>query len=68
LIDEDKKVEIIRLGNALEDAINMVKASLKLYNTSGGSDLQETLLLYHAIYGEFTEMLMPFVVKTMQGE
>lgn len=70
LLDEDTKDKIIKLGDDLKEVINMTKEVLKIYNSSGGnrSDLQEQLMLYHTIYGEFSDLIMPYVIDKMGGE
>jgi len=71
LLSEELKIAIIEVGNQLQDAINKTSEALEIYKlsdgSSGGADLQTKIVLYQALYGKFSELVMPYVLKNMGG-
>lgn len=66
LLSVEKKDKIIKIGDELYDAILITKEALKMYNSGGSyNDLSAKLILYHQIYGKFSEILMPYLLKNL---
>lgn len=70
LMDMETKDKIVEVANNLQSAINSAATALKLYQATngmqGGADLNEKIVLYQAIYGKFTDLVMPYLIKQLE--
>jgi hypothetical protein len=68
LLSEKEKEEIIEIGNNLYDAILLTKETLRLYHMTGqgGKTLEERVALYQNLYGKFSDIVMPYLLKTLK--
>ncbi len=71
LLDVKTKDKIVQVADDLQMAINDCADALKIYlesgGNSGGATLEEKLKIYHKLYGQFTDLVMPFIIKKMEG-
>lgn len=67
LMEEKTKLEIIDIADELQNAINLCADSLEIYLVSNGLEgsaiLEHRILLYQALYGKFSELIMPYLLK-----
>ncbi len=67
MIDDDLARIIIKTGDALQLSINTASVSLKLYKTTGKpkdmDDLRVCIRAYEQVYGQFTDLVMPYIFK-----
>lgn len=67
LTDQDFKAEVIKIGDQLQQAINVTSEALLLYSDSKDAlakgDLGAKVLIYQNILGEFTDLVMPYVLE-----
>jgi len=71
LLDEELKDEIIVVADQLQNAINQTADALKLYlladGKEGAMDLETKVLLYQQLYGKFSDLIMPYLIKQMEN-
>lgn len=66
LIDEEKKEEIIKLGDDLQQGINDASEALELFKATGEeTNLAKKMEMYHYLYGKFTDLVMPLVLEKL---
>lgn len=69
LTDPDFKADVIRIGDLLQKSINVTSEALEIYyqasNTDTKNDLHAKILLYQKVLGEFTDLVMPYVVDKL---
>jgi hypothetical protein len=64
LIQEEEKEKFISLGDELYKIITSSQIALELYYKTGiSTNLEEKLLLYTQIYGKFSDLVMPYILK-----
>lgn len=67
LTDPDFKADVIRIGDSLQEAINFTSSALETYyeasTDENKGDLQVKVLMYQKILGEFTDLVMPYVLE-----
>lgn len=67
LTDEDFKKDVIRIGDNLQEAINVTSYALEIYNGAATSEnktlLSDKVFLYQQVYGEFSDLVMPYVLE-----
>lgn len=72
LMDEELKQEIVIVADQLQDAINKTADILKIYLVSegkeGAMELEDKVLLYQQLYGKFSNLIMPYLLKNMEGD
>lgn len=70
LMTMETKDKIVEVANNLQAAINSAGKALKVYHETngaeGGADLNSKILMYQAIYGQFVDLVMPYVIKKME--
>jgi len=70
LMDMETKDKIVEVANNLQAAINSAATALTIYNNSngaeGGANLDTKIQMYQMIYGEFVDLVMPYVLKQME--
>jgi len=69
LTDPVFKKDVIRVGDLLQEAINFTSEALLIYQGAATSENKATLagkvLLYQQVYGEFSDLVMPYVLEHM---
>ena len=69
LTDEKFKEDVIRIGDSLQEAINVTSDALLIYNNATTAEnkatLAEKVLLYQQVYGEFSDLVMPYILEHM---
>lgn len=64
LLKETDKEKIIDIGDKLYNAIVVSQEALETYYLTGNSvNLNEKLILYAQIYGKFSDLIMPYILK-----
>lgn len=67
LTDVEFKEKVIEIGDMLQDAINFTSLALEAYYVASTdenkNDLQVKVLMYQKILGEFTDLVMPYVLE-----
>ena len=66
LIDDEKKNEIIEMGDDLQNAVNKVSEALELYHKLDGSNevaLEQEIVIYQEIYKKFSDLVMPYIME-----
>ena len=70
LIEEDVKEEIIEVANELQRAINVTAEVLQIYLISKGQEeaqqLETKIIIYQQLYGKFSELIMPYMLKNLE--
>lgn len=69
LMEEDVKLEIIKIGNELQRTINVAAEALQVYLASDGGnakDLEMKILMYQQLYGKFSDLVMPYIIKNLE--
>ena len=70
LMSVETKDKVVQVANDLQFAINSIARAMKIYNSSngtqGGADVDDWLQIYQQIYGEFTDLVMPFLIERME--
>ena len=71
LLDVETKDKIVKVANNLQMAINSVADLLIVYKESKGqngySDLEDKMAIYTAIYGQFSDLIMPYILDKLGG-
>ena len=66
----ETKDKIVEIANNLQVAINSTANALIVYNDSagalGGADLETKIAIYQAMYGQFSDLVLPFVLKRLE--
>lgn len=72
LTDPDFKADVIRVGDLLQETINVTSKALEIYYTAktehAFADLQAKVSLYQQVLGEFTDLVMPYVLEHLGDE
>ena len=67
LMKMETKDKIVEVANNLQAAINSAGKALKIFHDTngaqGGTDLDAKIQMYQAIYGQFVDLVMPYVLK-----
>lgn len=67
LTDPEFKDRVIKIGDDLQEAINVTSEALQIYYTEKDNlskeDLSVKILAYQKILGEFTDLVMPYVLE-----
>jgi hypothetical protein len=64
LLSEEEKEKFVDLGDELYKIITSSQIALELYYKTGiSTNLEEKLLLYTQIYGKFSDLVMPYILK-----
>jgi len=67
LIDTDFQKDVIRVGDNLQEVINTTSETILIYYNASTIKNKETLAekisLYQKIYGEFSDLVMPYVLE-----
>ena len=67
LMTMETKDKIVEVSNNLQAAINSSGKALKIFHDTngaqGGADLDAKIRMYQAIYGQFVDLVMPYVIK-----
>lgn len=67
LTDPDFKADVIKIGDSLQEAINVTAEAILIYNgattAENKASLAEKVLLYQKVYGEFSDLVMPYVLE-----
>ncbi len=67
LTDQAFKEEVIKIGDQLQKAINITSEAILTYNNAkddlSKGDLGAKILIYQNILGEFTDLVMPYVLE-----
>lgn len=70
LMADKTKEDIIKIGNQVQSAINYTAEALKLYMILNDKDnlidLQQKILVYQQIYGEFVDIIMPYMIRQIK--
>ena len=72
LVSEDKKEEVIEIGNELKEIIAVSFDCLKDYvevkNNTTLSALNSNIQLYNRIYAKFSDLIIPYLLKEATGD
>ena len=69
LTDQSFKEEVIKIGDQLQKSINITSEAILTYNNAkddlSKGNLGSKILIYQNILGEFTDLVMPYVLEHM---
>ena len=67
LTDQSFKEEVIKIGDQLQKSINITSEAILTYNNAkddlSKGDFGAKILIYQNILGEFTDLVMPYVLE-----